>query len=101
MWAWWELYEWSNKSTEALYDEVFQEIFYVNWDDINKIPFYFSEVLKYKLASELSIPITGSDKQAQQFYQLFMITLKKARHIDASQDYPDQIHQSSYITVRR
>jgi hypothetical protein len=69
--------------------------------DVNQYPPYFIEAFVNKMASELSIPITGRTDLATYFLQKFDLTLKQAKALDAQQGTPPQnIIQSNWLSGR-
>lgn len=68
--------------------------------DPNQFDALFAEVLAWRLAVELAIPIMGSGTMHDRMLRGYKSELRRARSADAIEDWPEEFPQSSWTASR-
>lgn len=68
--------------------------------DPNEMDAGFREVLSWKLAADLALPITQSSTALGEMRDGLRVSLIKARGVDAFEDYPESMPESDWVSGR-
>ncbi|MCP5116915.1 MAG: hypothetical protein GY953_39315 [bacterium] len=68
--------------------------------DVNQMPAEFREMLSYRIAADLAVPIAASNTLADRMTQFYIRAERRAKSIDAMQDYPEALPDSDWVTAR-
>lgn len=61
----------------------------------------FAEALAHKLASQLAVPLSGSQSMAQSQYQLYQVAIQQAMYNSAIQNHHQPKYPTAYFDARR
>ena len=89
------------KGDRILTDAVDAYLVYVKKiTDPNEMDAGFREMLAYRLAAELAIPIAQSGSLHDRMLRGYSVALRRAKSADAIEDYPEQFPSSPWVTAR-
>ena len=60
----------------------------------------FREVLSYRLAADMALPLANSGTLRERLEAGFVAALRRARRVDGGEESPDEIPTSSWLAVR-
>lgn len=61
----------------------------------------FRDALVFRIARKLAVPVTGSRTILAEMRQEYNAAIRRARSVDAIEDYPEQFPESSWTAARR
>lgn len=68
--------------------------------DANAMIADFRELLSYRLATDMALPLANSGTLRERLEAGFVAALRRARSVDGAEDTPDEIPISSWLAVR-
>jgi hypothetical protein len=93
-------YETVGRTIQTDADEVY--LTYIRREcDASKMDALFREVLANLIAFEIAGSIVGVVSARERFEEAYRSGVREARSVDAIEDYPEQMPESSWLTVRR
>lgn len=69
-------------------------------EDPNAFDALFREALAYRVAAELAVPIAQSSTLHEQMQRLSDRAVRRARGVDAQENYPEPLPDGSWLTAR-